>query len=917
MQNRTELINKWLSLFWEPAVFILNKEWATSKKGKNINIKEYFGLENALEINGGLPYQLAFSPNWNLGKVNVKGQDVHHEKADAENYIAALLIDLDMDKSGFDNKVDYLNYITEEIKSTRIKISYLTETGRGYHAYIFIREQDRYAVWELLKWTKFKDLECELASMFDWWDKSSQSIVKLMRLPFSNYWKWYPTNNIWEFTCKLHKFVWDEEWNLTREDVINPEQISLDWIRLVWLEWIKSFLSNITDNKSSEVKYESKNANDTRVYNETCEKVNHLNIIDVIEKLGKYPRDYKWDSYIFKVYNWTHIWFMKNGSNELITTDGYMINKNGNFVHCFSDMYHPISERPRGQTYPFLHHYFKWDRAMLWEFLSKEYWIMIGHTTGWLANNYLSFDTDSWTFEFSNDWVRCSSKVTKRIFPMPFFIKGTYKTNFTLQWETEDLNTYYLVTVDNWKNEFHIRPVFDRKKFNAEYGWKWLSTKASENELIDMRHWLSELVDDGTIPTYDYKYMNWYYDDVYIISDKAYNHNAEEVDVEPLQIILDTPPVETYKTSDDITVKEFWEKFRELYSDRESMLMFTTFITLLMWHRFRVPALENYITQVLVPGLFLSGKSQSWKTTAITICKHWFNLSTDSKKFSVKWATAQPLNQASTDSWLLHLEERTWKINEDKETIVRNILNKSTVARWLVSGDNVFYNYKASVVIDGETSPSSESVVNRCIYVPFYKDERSGNINMINGFSNLSYRNDFIQKLYQIDKDNIWSLYQSKQSLLMENWLTDRVANNYAYILCANEWFDIYNEGELLQAIRVNMDLERTVWETQNELSSLLTELLIGERIQGSKDAITEDETLLYRFIIPMPDEIFQKHRTDVMWVIRKYSNKRITKIGNNLIICYNSTDTSDINKELSDMLNLFVWHFRDVRDVI
>jgi hypothetical protein len=30
---------------------------------------------------------------------------------------------------------------------------------------------------------------------------------------------------------------------------------------------------------------------------------------------------------------------------------------------------------------------------------------------------------------------------------------------------------------------------------------------------------------------------------------------------------------------------------------------------------------------------------------------------------------------------LLHLEEWTGKIGEDKETIVRNILNKSTIAR--------------------------------------------------------------------------------------------------------------------------------------------------------------------------------------------------------------------------------------------
>jgi hypothetical protein len=60
----------------------------------------------------------------------VFGQEVHHEKADAEDYVASLMIDLDMDKSNYDNKEDYFNYITSEIESSHIKISYLVETGR-------------------------------------------------------------------------------------------------------------------------------------------------------------------------------------------------------------------------------------------------------------------------------------------------------------------------------------------------------------------------------------------------------------------------------------------------------------------------------------------------------------------------------------------------------------------------------------------------------------------------------------------------------------------------------------------------------------------------------------------------------------------------------------------------------------------
>jgi hypothetical protein len=151
----------------------------------------------------------------------------------------------------------------------------------------------------------------------------------------------------------------------------------------------------------------------------------------------------------------------------------------------------------------------------------------------------------------------------------------------------------------------------------------------------------------------------------------------------------------------------------------------------------------------------------------------------------------------------------------------------------------------------------------------------------------------------------------------MENWLTDRIANNYAYILCVNEWFDVYNEEELLFAIIQNMELEKTVWESWNDLSSLLTELLVWEKIQGTKDIVEENNKFINRFIIPIPDTIFQQNKTKIMGVIRKYSNRRIQKQWNNLVIKYDSDDDSEINKELYSVVSLFKWRFNESRIVI
>lgn len=873
-----------------------------------MNTKQYLPLEGVLDVNNGRPYLAAFTPNWNYGKVNVIGKEVHHEKSDAEAYVAALVIDLDLDKSWFKTKGDYFKYITDEIENSHLKIGFINETGWGYHAYLFIREEDRYNVGKLLQWSNFKNIEEKLAEQFRGWDKSSHSIAKLMRLPYSKYRKNSPMNTMSGFECKLMKFTRDSRWNLVMQNMINPEQINLDWVEQLSLTWVKAMLWSIEDEKNYDVKYETQNVKDNSKYNETCEEVNKLSIIEVIEKLANYSREYNWNTYIFKVYWWSHIWFLMNGSNELVRTDWYVINRNGNYVQCFSDILHPIDERPRWQVYPFLHYYFKWERGKLNAFLEKEYWITFSHKSDWAIESYLSFDTDSWTFDFSSDGVWCATnKGTKRIFPTPFTVKWMFQTRYTLQWETVEPNSYYLVNVGNNRHtEFKITPVFDRKKFNMMYWWMWLATKASDIELIDLWHWLSVLASEWTIPVYDYKYVNWYYNNLYIIWNTAYNTDGEEVDVEPMNIILDTPIVERYHTSEDVTVKEFWAKFRQLYSDRESMVMFTTFITLLTGHNFRVPELKNYITQVLVPWLFLSWKSQSWKTTAITLCKHWFELSTDSKKFSVKGVTAQPINQASTDARLLHLEERTGRISEDKENIVRNILNKSTASRWLVSWDNVFYNYKSSVIIDWETSPSSESVVNRCIYIPFYKEDRTWNMTLINSFSTLSYLKDFIRKLYQIDKSKIRPTFQSKQKLLMENWLNDREANNYSFILCVNEWFDIYEEEELMKAIRQNMELDKTVAETRLDLSSLFSELLIEKRVWATKTYTDEYVTQIF---VPLSDEALQQHKVDIMGIIRRYGNDKVRAKWSNLIITYDSRDTSEKNVELYQILNLFSSH--------
>ena len=179
-KDKVHLVQKRLELFGTPACFILNKEWG-SKKGL-LDISKYYWLETALAINEVQPYQLAFAPNWNLGKVNKEWDPVRHKLSDAEDYISALVVDLDLKNTNYETKADYLKYITDKIENAHLKISFLTETWWGFHWRIFIKEEDRYPVGTLLKWTNLKTIECKLAEMFDGWDPSSHSLVILLRL---------------------------------------------------------------------------------------------------------------------------------------------------------------------------------------------------------------------------------------------------------------------------------------------------------------------------------------------------------------------------------------------------------------------------------------------------------------------------------------------------------------------------------------------------------------------------------------------------------------------------------------------------------------------------------------------------------------------------------------------------------------
>jgi len=69
--------------------------------------------------------------------------------------------------------------------------------------------------------------------------------------------------------------------------------------------------------------------------------------------------------------------------------------------------------------------------------------------------------------------------------------------------------------------------------------------------------------------------------------------------------------------------------------------------------------IERYKQQLMLPAVMFSGKTMTGKSTLITMLKEGSGLTAKTRVKSVRSTTPQPLKQAATDPFILHLEEFT------------------------------------------------------------------------------------------------------------------------------------------------------------------------------------------------------------------------------------------------------------------
>ena len=905
INKMSELAKAWLSLFWNSAVFLLPEWSAKAWNTKWINYNNYFGLDKSIAINNDQSYWLFFTPNGNLWRVNSEWESVKRKQVDCEDYICCFYADLDKKDSSFADKTmdEYFDYIKETIKQRDFIVQFIVQSGGGFHLYSFVDRAQCAEMWQRFK-AEFKNIQNSIADIFDWGDHSSHSINKLMRMPFSNHWKTATPKR-----CKLWK-VDAPDGKYTFTEVTKPEQITLSWKILTNVSGIANFLDNqkwiiITNNKWQDV-----------TYSPMTEEINKLPIVDVLRKLENYPRENDRKQRVKFLTDGNRIRF--NIDWQIVRTDWYKVNQAKNYVNNFSTSAHPNEERPRWPVYYFLLIYFKRNMIAMWDFLKKEYNIDF---LDWGKETFMQLPTDKWVVMFQDDWVYYRTTKTRgketedaneKLFDVPFIVKGWMKVWQDKYWETDDMNYYYIISLldrdEDDPEEMIIEYKPDKSRFNNEYWKKWISFTKTDAYLVDFYSALKLWLKNWTIRKYSYINMNGYYPKMYIEWERIYNPEWDLLDPSWLAMKFDTPKIETTPITTEVTMKEYWAMLRKVFVDEESILCFVTFLVLAMWDKFWNVYLNWNEQQIIIPWLFISWKTKSGKSTMVNLLLNWFGLSSNCRRASVKWTTLQPLKQSATDDFILHREEFTGRwMTEEKENLIRDVLNKTKTARWMIDGTNARYTYRSSLVLDWERLPDSESVINRCVVVPFNIEGRIWTMELLRAFNWVGFKRDFITKLYKINPVRVQWNFREAQDRCIQAGILDRYSMLYGFLLCVNKWFDLFEEKELLDVIKRNLKESDELDREQTPLASILNEVINDYKV---KPTLSEEWDGIYKIIIPIPKQLISQVKLDIMDMIKHYWANRMIFSKQNLVITISSSDVDELNKELYNTIILYKAHF-------
>jgi len=808
---------------------------------KGVNSFKSFHLHHSTDVLAKInadettPYGLFFTPNGNYWAIQKEWQKISRASASPgpAPYYNALIVDIDLKEAKSCADMDALKlHIDEVLSKITVHPTYIIKSWWGFHLYRMFKEEDKQQI-HTMYGSKVFAISRFMATLFDGWDSNS-SVVRwdingVIRLPNSNHWKTgkpIPVEIIY----------------------YNPD----DYMDL---DCVDISLRQIGETVKAEVAIKDAAVSvGAKKYSETSQ----IKIADVIHKLWNYPRLYKGKQQVFRL-EWTHICIV-DGDWNVDRTESYRIWPEKNGAHCFLKDVYPIEERPRWEPRPFAYHYFYKNSQQTRAFFNKEFLIEF--------DNYKKDEIETVNQTFSgrdyfveltdrrvimhrsiNKWKK-SIDVDTDMFRKPIKIIGKSWTKFHPNGtECEDEQMVYVMEleINNEKVNKLLYRLPTKKRFNEKYSWS-LFYYGEDNEL-----WMwYEAMDLSDIPTVQ----------VTVLSGLYKNEDWSGTVILWGNVIYWDPGLRYFtpafvlktKKSEEISLKEFYRKFNEIYDAEVAVPLFLQFIALC--------GMNIWQGTTVYPGMLISWKTWCWKSSIAEILKNMAGYTATDRKVALPQITPQPLKIMATDNSILFPDELTLSVNEKVEESCRNFINRDHGARGM-GWENAYYNFRAPLFFTWERTFKDESLNNRlAIIILSEKYWKKGWKDKVIDIKNYSCIKDMYDWYFRYKRD-INELQIEKVSMLVKADIKPRNADVRAYIFTINEIFNFwFEESDLIKIVKTHL---QKMWfggdddiTDEGELQMYLSKILFARQAQCVKEQYKEKS--LFRFMF-MDDTAYEKAR--------------------------------------------------------
>lgn len=780
----------------------------------NISNNTNKSFEEVLILNEQEPSHLYFIPNWNYALTNSIWSTVNLNIENvwrSECWVYAYILDFNLVKfPGFtmDSLLNHIKSMLEE--RLIIPWRYIVRTKKWYHVYFILDHDDRDQIFEIYWYDQLKIVKFVADALWaDWTTKVTTNVWALFRLPYSYYW------NLWE--KELIKIV-------SKQD---------KYVKLKDVDKLMTYIKQ----------YESMD----RAYKNVVRWVNWIKYRDFIE------RDIKW---VIEIINWRLEYYIDQ-SKIIIDNNSIQSkiweNLFENFAWNIYQIIWCMAKWVESKIKSILENYF-WFTTKI---VRKEDWPDYSIEWNWFWINFYEDNVQLKTYVANNKWDLVEK--TKIIFRNNIKILWRWRSNSSkMWWEWDSENSVFIFDL-NWEEKI-VQNITDKKTFNRKYPDMFFFW--DDNDLWLFFHWLSTCDYVNAVDIYE---RNWYYDDVCILGDRCIVWYIWQ-----WKIMLNDNSFELAEDVEQITVLEYFDKFRKCYKDEFAIPLFLAALSL-AWMNLR-NALE------VNPAVLVSWKTWCGKSTVAALLKRMLWYSPNVREMALPGITPQPLKQVASDNAILFLEELTNRVWASTEELLRNVVNRDKAARWWIEW-NTWWNFRSPLRVNGERTFKDESLNNRfCSFIMsqnYWKEWAWDFINSL--FKYTSYMD--VYNTFINNRDIINDLVIKYKEQLLEKWYNARSCDVRSYIFVINDIFNFnFSFDELCKYVDIH--LESTWQKTVKTFSWILaferfmTVNIISNKInitvmeEKKKDKSWNMETFYVFNLLFIDENIYQQNRWSLNSVV-------------------------------------------------